>query len=224
VGLSRLGQSLVSDHPPRPSPSRQDKDGLNLSIRNICVYCGASSGRNPLYAEGARALAQELVRRNIGLVYGGASVGVMGTVANAVLERGGRVVGVIPEALLSRELAHHGLTELRVTKSMHERKAVMAELADGFIALPGGIGTFEEIFEAWTWAQLGFHAKPCGILNVAGYFDRLIEFLNQAAEEEFIKPQHREMLIVESDPLRILDRFEGYRAPPVTKWIAGNET
>ncbi|MBX7223147.1 MAG: TIGR00730 family Rossman fold protein [Blastocatellia bacterium] len=189
------------------------------SIKSLCVYCGSNPGRQPVYATAARALAQALVRRNIRLVYGGASVGIMGVVADAVLQLGGEAVGVIPEALLRKEVAHHHLTELHVTKSMHERKMRMAELSDGFIALPGGIGTLEEIFEVWTWAQLGFHHKPCGLLNVAGYYDALAAFLDHTMTEQFVKPPHRSMLLVESDPEALVEKFFQYQPPVVTKWV-----
>jgi uncharacterized protein (TIGR00730 family) len=195
-----------------------------MNIRNICVYCGSSPGRNPDYLAGARLLAKELVQRNIGLVYGGANVGVMGVLANSVLELGGKAIGVIPEALVSKEIAHRGLTKLHVTKSMHERKSLMAELADGFVALPGGIGTMEEIFEMWTWAQLGFHQKPCGLLNLSRFFNKLGEFLDHVVNEQFVKAPHREMLIIESEPAKILDRFQNYQPPVVGKWITQTET
>ncbi|WP_410210780.1 TIGR00730 family Rossman fold protein [Aquirhabdus sp.] len=190
-----------------------------MKLKNICVYCGSSSGKNSAYVESAKQLADVLVERNIGLVYGGAQIGVMGAVANRMLEQGGRVIGVIPEGLLLKEVAHQGLTELHVTKSMHERKALMAEHSEGFIALPGGIGTFEELFEVWTWAQLGFHHKPCGLLNIAGYYDQLIAFLDHAANEGFVKPPHRELLMVEQDPAKILDRMALY-TPPTTSPLA----
>ncbi|MDD1633959.1 MAG: TIGR00730 family Rossman fold protein, partial [Methylococcaceae bacterium] len=148
------------------------------SINSICIYCGSSPGRLDAYASAAFSLAESLVSRNIRLVYGGASIGIMGMVADQVLKLGGQVIGVIPKALAHKEVAHHHLTELHVTQSMHERKMLMAELSDGFIALPGGIGTLEELFEIWTWAQLGFHNKPCGLLNVEGYYDSLIGFLD----------------------------------------------
>lgn len=193
-------------------------------LRSLCVYCGSASGRQPAYADAARALAQAMVARDIRLVYGGASVGIMGTVADEILRLGGEAVGVIPQALMRKELAHAGLTELHVTPSMHARKMLMAELADGFVALPGGIGTFEEIFEVWTWAQLGFHGKPCGLLNAAGYYDRLVGFLDHAAAEEFVRPVHREMVIVDSDPVALLQRFSAYRPPAVPKWVGGDET
>jgi uncharacterized protein (TIGR00730 family) len=193
-------------------------------MKNICVYCGSSPGRIEAYADGARALAKALVARDLGLVYGGASVGIMGLVADSVLQLGGRAVGVIPEALKRKEIEHKGLTELHVTTSMHERKTLMAELSDGFIALPGGIGTFEEIFEVWTWAQLGFHAKPCGLLNVAGYYDGLTHFLDHSVAEQFVKAAHRATLLVEAQPEILLDRFASYVAPSVHKWVEKAET
>lgn len=193
-------------------------------MKNICVYCGSSPGRLGAYADGARALARALVERDLGLVYGGASIGLMGLVANSVLQLGGRVVGVIPEALARKEVVHKGLSELHITQSMHERKTMMAERSDGFIAMPGGIGTFEEIFEIWTWAQLGIHAKPCGLLNVAGYYDALTTFLDHAATEQFLKPQHRSLLIVEQEPDALLDRFASYQPSNVQKWLDPDES
>jgi hypothetical protein len=193
-------------------------------MKNICVYCGSSPGRQQAYTTLARDLAESLVRRNLRLVYGGASVGIMGEVADHVLRLGGEVVGVIPRALAHKEIAHQGLTELHVTGSMHERKTLMAELADGFIALPGGIGTLEEIFEIWTWAQLGLHEKPCGMLNAEGYFDALIAFLDHSVAEQFVKPPHRSLLMVESSPEALLDRFESYTPPVFHRWISKAET
>jgi uncharacterized protein (TIGR00730 family) len=195
-----------------------------MHIENICVYCGSSPGRLDLYADTARALAQALVKRDLSLVYGGASVGIMGVVADHVMALGGRVVGVIPESLATREVAHPGLTELHITRSMHERKTLMAELADGFIALPGGIGTLEEIFEIWTWAQLGLHHKPCGLLNVAGYFDPLHTFLDHTVTEGFVQPVVRSMLLVEEDAELLLDRFAAYQSPRLKKWVEADET
>jgi uncharacterized protein (TIGR00730 family) len=193
-------------------------------MKNICVYCGSSAGRLEAYAEAARAMAQAMVERDLGLVYGGASIGIMGMVADAVLQLGGRAVGVIPEALARREVAHGGLTALHITQSMHERKTLMAELSDGFVALPGGIGTFEEIFEVWTWAQLGIHDKPCGLLNVAGYYDALISFLDHATQEQFLRPAHRALLIVEQEPGALLDRFASYQPPHLQKWLDAGKT
>jgi hypothetical protein len=193
-------------------------------MKSICVYCGSSPGRQESYAVAARALARALVDRNLRLVYGGACVGIMGMVADAVLEFGGEAVGVIPESLVRREVAHANLTELHITHSMHERKNLMAELADGFIALPGGIGTLEEIFEIWTWAQLGMHGKPCGLLNVEGYYDALTTFLDHTVAERFVKETHRTMLIVEQNPNVMLDRFAAYRPVVVPKWVGKDET
>ena len=195
-----------------------------MALRRVCVYCGANRGRDPAYAQAAQAMGRSLARRGIGLVTGGGRIGLMGVVADAALEAGGEVIGVIPEALMRKELAHGGLTDLVVTASMHERKTRMSELADGFVALPGGLGTYEELFEIWTWAQLGWHAKPCGLLNAAGFYDRLVAFLDGASEAGFLKSEHRAMLIVDTDPDRLLDRFDVYEAPMVTKWIGRADT
>ncbi|RUO31918.1 TIGR00730 family Rossman fold protein [Aliidiomarina sedimenti] len=192
-------------------------------MKSICIYCGSNPGRGAVYAGAARELARELVNRDLKLVYGGASVGIMGLIADTVLELGGEAVGVIPEALVRKEVAHANLTELFVTQSMHERKTLMSELSDGFIAMPGGIGTLEEIFEVWTWAQLGFHGKPCGLLNVDGYFDSLIAFLDNAVAEQFVQQPHRDMLIVDAVADTLLDRFASYEAPTIVKWIEKGE-
>lgn len=188
-------------------------------MKKICVYCGSSSGKSPEYIESARLLAKELVKRNIGLVYGGASVGIMGEIADTVLAGGGEVIGVIPKSLADKEISHNGLSELKVVDSMHERKAIMAELSDGFIALPGGLGTLEELFEVLTWSQLGFHKKPCALLNVKQYYNGLTTFLDHAVSEEFVKPIHKEMLLVESDPIQLLNAMLNYNPPSVDKWI-----
>ena len=193
-------------------------------MEHICVFCGSSSGDLPQFAEVARSLGATLVRRGYGLVYGGARVGLMGAVAEAVLEQGGEAIGVIPGELAAKEIAHDGLTELIVVGSMHERKAVMAERADGFIAMPGGMGTLEEIFEVLTWAQLGIHAKPCGLLDVGGYFDPLLRFLDDAVSHRFLRSEHRAMLLVASEPHEMLDAFEGYRPIEVKKWLDASRT
>ena len=193
-------------------------------MKRICVYCGSNPGRLPVYRESARELGHELAGRGLGLVYGGASVGVMGAVADGVLEKGGEAIGVIPRSLATRAVAHGGLKDLIVVSSMHERKARMAELSDGFIALPGGWGTFEELFEMLTWAQLGFHEKPCGMLNIASYYDELHAFLEKAIREEFVKEEYRPMIMMEPTATKLLDRFDAYRAPRVKKWIGAEET
>ncbi|MFB6123362.1 MAG: TIGR00730 family Rossman fold protein [Haloferacaceae archaeon] len=190
----------------------------------ICVYCGSSPGRDPAYVEAATAVGEALVARDIGLVYGGGHVGMMGAVADAVVDGGGEAIGVIPESLADRERAHTGLTDLRVVGSMHERKRQMVDLSEGFAALPGGLGTAEEIFEVLTWAQLGFHDDPCGLLNVAGYYDDLTAYLDHATDEGFVRPEHRRIVHVESDPEALLDAFEAYEPPAVEKVIEGDET
>lgn len=190
----------------------------------VCVYCGASTGSDPRIAEAARALGTAIAGRGLRLVYGGATVGLMGIVADAALAAGGKVTGVIPEALVNKEVAHAGLTELIVTPSMHVRKTRMAELSDAFIALPGGIGTLEELFEIWTWAQLGFHRKPCGVLNVAAYYDHLVAFLDNARDQRLLAPTVRNMLLVEDDPAALLARCEAYRPPDFDRWVGRGET
>jgi uncharacterized protein (TIGR00730 family) len=176
-------------------------------MKRICVFCGSNPGNDPVYIEEAIRLGRLLARRGLGLVYGGASVGIMGTLADAVLDAGGEVIGVIPSPLLAREVGHMGLTELRVVNSMHERKAVMAELSDGFIAIPGGLGTLDEFFEVLTWAVIGIHTKPCGLLNTNHYYDKLLEFLDFSAEKGFILPNHRALILVDGDPTTLLERL-----------------
>ncbi|HMA24322.1 MAG TPA: TIGR00730 family Rossman fold protein [Gemmatimonadaceae bacterium] len=176
-------------------------------IRSICVFCGSSTGLSAGYETAARSFAESAAQRGIRLVYGGASVGLMGAIADAALRNGGEVVGVIPRALVDREIAHRGLTELHVVDTMHERKAMMAELSDAFVALPGGLGTLEELFEVWTWGMLGLHTKPYGILNVTDYYSPLIRFLDHASDEGFIRPAQRAMLVVEDDATRLLDKL-----------------
>jgi uncharacterized protein (TIGR00730 family) len=188
-------------------------------MRRVCVFCGSSAGKDPVHLEAARATGRALVRRGLGLVYGGGSVGLMGALADAALAEGGEVVGVIPRALQLRELAHAGLTELHVVGSMHERKARMAELAHAFIALPGGLGTLEEFAEVLTWAQLGLHARPCGLLDVDGYYRPLVSFLDHAAEAGFLRPEDRARMVVARDPDELLDRFAAWRPPPAERWI-----
>ena len=188
-------------------------------MRAICVFCGASAGNRPAYAEAARSLAATLAERDLTLIYGGGSIGVMGVLADAMLAGGGRVIGVLPEHLSRREVAHAGVTEMHIVGSMHERKALMARRADAFIALPGGLGTLEELFEVLTWSQLGLHSKPCALLNVDDYYDPLIAFLDGAVARGFVQPRHREMLLIDSHPARLLDRIGAYVAPAVEKWL-----
>ena len=192
-------------------------------MKRICVYCGSNPGKRTEFREAARGLARELLKRDICLVYGGASVGIMGEIADTVLAGAGEVTGVIPQALVDKEVSHNGLTELKIVHSMHERKGIMADMSDGFIALPGGLGTIEELFEVLTWAQLGFHDKPCALLNVNGYYDKLIQFLDHAVEEGFVANIHRQMLLVEEDPDTLLEAMSRYSAPAVDKWIGRDE-
>jgi uncharacterized protein (TIGR00730 family) len=188
-------------------------------MRRICVFCGSSMGRKRVYAQTAASLGALLARHGIALVYGGGSIGLMGVIADTLLAAGGHVIGVIPRALATRELLHTGLPDLRVVGSMHERKALMAELADAFVALPGGIGTFEEFLEVLTWAQLGMHRKPCGLLNVEGYFDSLMTFLDHAVSEGFFRPEHRRLVLDADDPERLIERLASYRPPVLERWI-----
>lgn len=190
-----------------------------MDISSICVYCGSNPGNRPEYVEQARAFGRMLAQNGIRLVYGGASVGIMAAVADAALAEGGEVVGVIPQSLVDREVAHAGLTELIVTSSMHERKARMADLSDAFVALPGGIGTLEEIFEIWTWSQLGLHSKPCGLLNIAGYYDTLERFLDETVANGFLRTGHRSMLLSADTGEALLAEFEQYVPPAVVKWV-----
>jgi uncharacterized protein (TIGR00730 family) len=188
-------------------------------IRRLAIFCGSNPGVRPDYVEAARSLGRLLAQRGIGIVYGGSNVGLMAALADAMTGEFGDIIGVIPRMLVDREVANTALTDLRIVDSMHQRKAMMAELADGFIALPGGIGTLEEFFETWTWGQLGMHTKPCGLLNVAGYFNPLLEFLDHAVAERFVRDVHRGMIVVESDPAALLSRFESYEPPRVVKWL-----
>jgi uncharacterized protein (TIGR00730 family) len=192
-------------------------------MKRVCVFCGSSAGSRSEYAQVAAATGEAIARRGLGLVYGGGHVGLMGIVADAALRSGGEVIGVITEALRDREVAHEDLPQLFVVRTMHERKAKMAELSDAFLVLPGGIGTMEEFFEVWTWGQLGEHRKPVGLVNVAGYFDGLIEFIGHMEVEEFLKSKHREMLIVRNTPSAVLDAFASYEPPAIGKWIGRPE-
>ena len=193
-------------------------------MRRVCVFCGSRTGTEPAYDEAARALGRAVAAENVTLVYGGGRVGLMGVVADAALGAGGEVVGVIPRALLEREIAHTGLTDLRVVGSMHERKALMSELSEGFIALPGGTGTLEEFFEVLTWAQLGEHRKPCALLNPGGYYDPLLAVFDHMVAKGFLSEEHRAMVLVETGPEALLEALAGYRPPRVLKWIDRAET
>ena len=196
-----------------------------ISLRRICVFCGSSPGARPAYAGATVELARLLAAQDIGVVYGGGGVGLMGQLADAALDAGAEITGVIPRSLVDREIGHPAVSDLRVVGSMHERKALMAELADAFVALPGGIGTLEEIIEVFTWAQLGLHRKPCALLDVEGYYDGIARFLDHAVAERFLNQEHRSTLIVERDAVMLLDRLRRHEpraAPP--KWIDREET
>jgi uncharacterized protein (TIGR00730 family) len=192
--------------------------------KRICVFCGSSPGARTSYATAASSLAQHLAANKIGIVYGGGRVGLMGTLADAALEAGGDIIGVIPQSLVDKELSHPHLPDLRVVGSMHQRKALMAELSDAFIALPGGYGTFEEFCEVLTWTQLGLQRKPCGILNVEGYYDRLLALFDHALAEQFLKPVHREMVLSDTSPEALVKSLLEYKLPWVDKWIDRKQT
>lgn len=188
-------------------------------LQTVCVFCAANPGTHPVYVERAAAMGRHLAQSKRRLVYGGGRTGLMGALADAALDAGGEVIGIMPRHLVDREVAHAGLTELRVVASMHERKSLLAELADGFLAMPGGLGTLEELFEIWTWGQLGLHSKPYGILQVEGFFAPLLEFLDQAVTAGFIRAANREMLVVDDDPAALITRMEATRVPPVPRWL-----
>jgi uncharacterized protein (TIGR00730 family) len=190
-----------------------------MALASLCVYCGSNPGRAPVFAEAAASLGRLMASRGIGLVYGGGHVGLMGVVADAVLQGGGEAHGVITAALEAREIAHRGLTSLEVVDTMHQRKAAMADRSDGFVMLPGGFGTLDEFFEAVTWTQLGVHTKPCGILDVNGFFDPLLAHLGRAASDGFLRPEHRDIVIAESDPAALLDQMEAWTPSAVEKWL-----
>jgi uncharacterized protein (TIGR00730 family) len=190
-----------------------------LVLKRLCVFCGSNRGTLPAYTAAVHALGRELVRRQIGMVFGGGGVGLMGEVADAVLNAGGEVIGVLPQSLGTKEIAHPDVEDIRIVESMHERKALMHDLSDGFIAAPGGFGTLEELFEQLTWGQLEIHQKPCGLLNVAGYFDSLLEFLDSSTRAQFIRPQHRETLLVSNTAEDLISQLESYQPPSVEKWL-----
>ena len=193
-------------------------------MKDVCVFCGSSNGRKPAYARAAHRFGAALAAEGLGLVYGGGHIGLMGVVSDAALAGGSPVVGVIPRSLARREIAHHGLTRLEVVPSMHARKARMAALADAFVALPGGIGTFEELFEILTWGYLGIHGKPTGLLDVGGYFRPLVHLLDHAVEEGFLRPAHRKLVVVDRNPERLLARLRRHRVPPATRWLDEKES
>ena len=189
-----------------------------MNFRRLCVFCGSNLGIDPSYRDGAAAMGGLLAHRGIELVYGGGNIGLMGVLADAVLQARGRVIGVIPESLLAKEVGHRGLTDLRIVQSMHERKALMADLSDGFIGMPGGFGTFEEFCEVVTWSQLGIHAKPCGLLNVQGYYDPLLELFDHAVREGFLREENRRLVLEDSDPGRLLEKMSAFVPRPADKW------
>jgi uncharacterized protein (TIGR00730 family) len=194
-------------------------------VQRICVFCGASPGARPAYRETTAELARLLVEDGVGIVYGGGGVGLMGALADAVLAAGGEITGVIPRSLTEREIAHRDVPDMRVVDSMHERKALMAELADAFVALPGGIGTLEELFEVYTWAQLGLHSKPCALLNVEGYYDGVADFLSHAVEERFLRDETRELLMIEEEPAALVEQLKAFQPQAaIPKWIDREET
>jgi uncharacterized protein (TIGR00730 family) len=205
---------------PEPEPRG---DGA-YSLRALCVFCGSSPGANPRYRAVAEQLGATLAAASVRIVYGGGHVGLMGALADAALTAGGEVVGVIPQHLVDREIAHRALTELRIVQSMHERKALMAELSDGFVALPGGLGTLEEFFEVWTWGQLGLHRKPYALLDVDGFFRPLLTMLDELTAERFVRPEHRAMLLVETDPEHLVGRMRQHRPPALAKWLDRSAT
>jgi uncharacterized protein (TIGR00730 family) len=188
-------------------------------LKRICVFCGSSPGTQEIYARTAREFGRLLNDRGLELVYGGGKVGLMGAVADGCLAGGGRVIGIIPQMLVDKEVAHRGLSELRVVQTMHERKALMADLADAFVALPGGFGTWDELCEVLTWSQLGLHRKACAVLNVNGYYDPLLAMADRATADGFVKPVYRELLVADTDAMRLLDRLADYSVPLVDKWI-----
>jgi uncharacterized protein (TIGR00730 family) len=204
------------------APSQQNR-ATRRKIESLCVFCGSSRGSRLIYAEAAARLGQELAQNHVALVFGGGCVGLMGVLADAVLAAGGQAIGVIPKALVEKEIAHKALTKLHVVASMHQRKALMADLADAFVLLPGAYGSWEEFLEVATWLQLGFHQKPCAILNVAGYYDALLSLSAHAFTEGFLRLPHKDMLIVETDPVRLLTRLATASVPAEAKWVSRQE-
>lgn len=195
-----------------------------MILQTVCVFCAAGDGRNPTYVAHARQMGRYLAESGRRIVYGGGRTGLMGALAEGALGAGGEVVGIMPKHLVDHEVAHTGLTELRVVASMHERKAMLADMSDGFLAMPGGLGTLEELFEIWTWGQLGLHRKPYGILNVHGYFTPLLAFLDHAVGEQFVRPEYRALLVVETDPAALIARMEAMEPPPLPRWVQRDTT
>ncbi|MBC7404745.1 MAG: TIGR00730 family Rossman fold protein [Cytophaga sp.] len=192
-------------------------------MKSICVYCGSSAGSSETYGAAARNLAASMLKRQLSLVYGGGNAGLMGIIADEVMRLGGKAIGVIPQALMDKEVGHTSLSQLHIVRNMHERKALMAELSGGFIAMPGGIGTLEELFEMFTWLQLGFHEKPLGLLNVDGFYDSLIVFLKQTVQKNFLLQEHLDLLIIESNPDRLLQQFDDFKPQHVKKWLTKDD-
>jgi uncharacterized protein (TIGR00730 family) len=192
-------------------------------MKAVCVYCGSSFGTKPVYAEAARSFGRALVEADLALVYGGGKVGLMGTIADAVMAAGGRAIGVIPELLVSKEVGHNGLTELHVVPDMHHRKKMMADLSDAFVAMPGGVGTFEELFEVYTWAQLGYHQKPVALLNIDGYYDPLISMLTHTVDEGFMRKSYLDILQIDSQSANLIGKLKAYQPPANDKWADNRE-
>lgn len=199
-------------------------NNISKIMKRICVFCGSNSGIDPVYSEIAEKVGKFLAAQNIELVFGGGRVGLMGKIADTVMANGGKVIGIIPKGLSDREVAHQGLTELHIVDSMHTRKALMAELSDGFIALPGGVGTFEEFCEIVTWAQLGIHTKPCALMNVGGFYDPFIAMFDHSMNQGFIRPQHRALVLVESEIGKLYELMQNYRPPIIEKWLDKEST
>jgi uncharacterized protein (TIGR00730 family) len=214
VQLENEGKAACS-----PGRGKSNQAGEDKLMQSVCVFCGSSNGVRAAYVQAAQELGALLARRGIRLVYGGGNVGLMGVLANAALDLGGQVTGVLPEALAIKEVLHPTLTDQRVVTSMHERKAMMADLSDAFVAMPGGFGTMEEFFEVLTWAQLGFHHKPLALLNVEGFFDPLLRLFEHMVEEGFVRAQHREIIVIEATAAALLDTLAVYEAPMVNKWL-----
>jgi hypothetical protein len=220
-GVVSITQIEVSSRKEQADNSsvKQLPKGRKGLMKSICVYCGSNFGVRDSYLQTAQRLGTEMAKRDIVLIYGGGKVGLMGAIANSVLAAGGKVIGVIPQALVDKEIAHSGLSDLRIVGSMHERKALMAQLADAFIALPGGLGTLEEFCEIATWTQLGFHSKACGLVNIEGFYDGLLAFLDRATEEKFIRSEHRMIVLSDEDPVELIEKLAQFEIPSVPKWI-----